>query len=195
MERKLIKIEEHDNVAVAVESIKRGQTVIAGQTEVTAQEDIPFGHKIALRDIEAEEAVIKYGYAIGHASCPIKKGSWVHSHNLATNLKGMLTYTYEPDIPARPMFPVFHVHFADTSARMETWVYETRFGSSPLYHASIQRYGCWPTWRPGNTGNSVTAFMPIPTMQGVPSSVMILKQHKKSWPALSIIPMQEAYCW
>lgn len=99
MERKLIKIEEHDNVAVAVESIKRGQTVIAGQTEVTAQEDIPFGHKIALRDIEAEEAVIKYGYAIGHASCPIKKGSWVHSHNLATNLKGMLTYTYEPDIP------------------------------------------------------------------------------------------------
>ena len=99
MERKLIKIEEHDNVAVAVESIKRGQTVIAGQTEVTAQEDIPFGHKIALRDIEAEEAVIKYGYAIGHASCPIKKGSWVHSHNLATNLKGVLTYTYEPDIP------------------------------------------------------------------------------------------------
>ena len=99
MERKLIKIEEHDNVAVAVESIKRGQTVIAGQTEVTAQEDIPFGHKIALRDIEAEEAVIKYGYAIGHASCPIKKGSWVHSHNLATNLKGMLTYTYEPDTP------------------------------------------------------------------------------------------------
>ena len=74
MERKLIKIEEHDNVAVAVESIKRGQTVIAGQTEVTAQEDIPFGHKIALRDIEAEEAVIKYGYAIGHASCPSKKG-------------------------------------------------------------------------------------------------------------------------
>ena len=58
MERKLIKIEEHDNVAVAVESIKRGQTVIAGQTEVTAQEDIPFGHKIGLRVIEAEEAVI-----------------------------------------------------------------------------------------------------------------------------------------
>ena len=56
------------------------------------------GQKYALCDIAAGENVIKYGNPIGHATRDIRAGEWVHSHNLATNLSGELTYTYDPEI-------------------------------------------------------------------------------------------------
>lgn len=52
------------------------------------------GHKYALTDIKAGENVIKYGFPIGHATCDIFKGEHVHTHNLKTNLKDNLEYTY-----------------------------------------------------------------------------------------------------
>ena len=53
------------------------------------------GHKYARCDIKADENIIKYGFPIGHALCDIKKGEHVHSHNLKTNLKGSVDYTYK----------------------------------------------------------------------------------------------------
>ena len=52
------------------------------------------GHKYALCDIPKGENVIKYGSPIGHATQNIKKGDHVHTHNVKTNLKGNLEYTY-----------------------------------------------------------------------------------------------------
>ena len=52
------------------------------------------GHKYALRDINCGENIIKYGSPIGHATCDIKKGDHVHTHNVKTNLSGNLEYTY-----------------------------------------------------------------------------------------------------
>lgn len=52
------------------------------------------GHKYALVDIKKGENVIKYGSPIGHATCDIKVGEHVHTHNLKTNLSGELEYTY-----------------------------------------------------------------------------------------------------
>lgn len=74
---KLLTINAADNVAVAIEAVG----------------DIPAGHKVALRDIAEGEAVIKYGFPIGHATQPIKAGEWVHSHNLATSLGENLDYS------------------------------------------------------------------------------------------------------
>ena len=54
------------------------------------------GHKYALRDIREGENIIKYGNPIGHATCDIKAGEHVHTHNVKTNLAGNLEYTYEP---------------------------------------------------------------------------------------------------
>lgn len=54
------------------------------------------GHKYARRNIEAGEAVIKYGYPIGKATEDIAKGELVHSHNLKTLLAGVQEYTYTP---------------------------------------------------------------------------------------------------
>ena len=57
--------------------------------------DAASGHKYALCKIQAGEDVIKYGQPIGHATCDIDEGAWVHTHNLATNLSGKLEYDYQ----------------------------------------------------------------------------------------------------
>ncbi len=88
----LIHIHEADNVAVALRPVAAG-TVFAG---AVAGEDIPQGHKMALRPIAAGEMVIKYGLPIGHATREIASGQWVHTHNMATNLSGEVEYTYHP---------------------------------------------------------------------------------------------------
>ncbi len=56
------------------------------------------GHKYAVRDIAQGENIIKYGEAIGHAVCSIKKGELVHTHNLKTNLSGKVEYVYNHSI-------------------------------------------------------------------------------------------------
>lgn len=63
--------------------------------------DIESGHKYALADIAEGENVVKYGFPIGHATQPIKKGEHVHTHNLKTNLKDKLSYTYQPKCEAQ----------------------------------------------------------------------------------------------
>ena len=49
---KVIQISRLDNVAVALHPIKKGEEVTAGGITVTALEDIPQGHKIALKPIK-----------------------------------------------------------------------------------------------------------------------------------------------
>ena len=54
------------------------------------------GHKYALCDIKSGENIIKYGNPIGHATADIKKGEHIHTHNMKTNLSGVIEYTYTP---------------------------------------------------------------------------------------------------
>ena len=89
-----IHIHPNDSVAVALKAIPAG-TVFEG---VTAADDIPQGHKMALRPMAEGAQVIKYGFSIGHTLAPISPGEWVHTHNMKTNLSGELEYTYEPSI-------------------------------------------------------------------------------------------------
>lgn len=96
---KLIRIYKTDNVAVAVSELDAGQTVSFEGGSITANERVPFGHKLALTDIAEGGQVIKYGNVVGHASKPIKKGDWVHSHNMATNLSGIIDYQFHGDYP------------------------------------------------------------------------------------------------
>lgn len=91
-----IKINENDNVIVALKELVPGETVTAGDTVITVCEVIPAGHKMAIRDIAAGAEVIKYGFRIGNAKEAIKAGQWVHVHNVGTTLGDLLEYTYEP---------------------------------------------------------------------------------------------------
>ena len=51
---------------------------------LTAKDDIPLGHKLALGDIKSGDTIIKYGHDIGKAVADIPKGCHVHVHNLKT---------------------------------------------------------------------------------------------------------------
>lgn len=62
---------------------------------LTAQGDIPAGHKYALCDVKKNDFIIKYGEIIGRATCDIKKGEWVHSHNVKSHLDEKMSYTYD----------------------------------------------------------------------------------------------------
>ena len=89
---KTLIINKLDNVAVALTNLNKDE-VYEG---VTLIEDIPCGHKFALKDISENSNVIKYGYPIGHATKNILKGSHVHVSNTKTNLSGELQYSYHP---------------------------------------------------------------------------------------------------
>ena len=45
-------------------------------------EDVPMGHNVALSDIAAGAAVIRYGQTIGFAGQPIRAGEWVAESKL-----------------------------------------------------------------------------------------------------------------
>lgn len=91
-----IRIHEADNVAVALRPFAKGETVTVGGYEVTTLEEVPQGHKFAIKPIAAGGDVIKYGFRIGNAKEDIPAGGWVHVHNLKTALGDLLTYEYEP---------------------------------------------------------------------------------------------------
>ncbi len=91
-----IKINENDNVIVAIKELKKGEKTSVDITEVEALEDIPAGHKMAIKDIKKDTDVIKYGFRIGTAKEDIKAGQWIHTHNVKTALGDLLEYKYEP---------------------------------------------------------------------------------------------------
>lgn len=91
-----LRIHPDDNAAVALKPLRAGDVLTADGTKTTLIEDIPQGHKFSLCDIPAGGAVIKYGAPIGAAKEDIRKGSWIHTHNMKTGLGDVLTYTYQP---------------------------------------------------------------------------------------------------
>ncbi|MGO4834563.1 UxaA family hydrolase, partial [Rhizobiaceae sp. 2RAB30] len=75
---RFIKLSHADNILLAVDPFANGEK--AG--DVVARARIPRGHKMALRDIAADEPIVKYGQTIGFARGPITAGDWVHEHNV-----------------------------------------------------------------------------------------------------------------
>lgn len=83
MKPNAILINSKDNVAVTLIDIPQGSKVILPDRKVfKARGNIPYSHKVALRDIPKGAGLIKYGERIGFASIPIARGEWVHTHNL-----------------------------------------------------------------------------------------------------------------
>ena len=128
---KFLKINPDDNVAVAIVPLKKGGCISVDGKEIFLQEDIPAGHKVALKDFAENEDIIKYGYAIGHARCAIIKGAWVNERNIKTNLEGLLEYSYSPkwaelNIPNRNLsFMGYRRKSGEVGIRNEIWVIPT----------------------------------------------------------------------
>lgn len=79
-------MDDDDNVVTCVAEVSAGQNVVYQRNHqictLKAEENIPYCHKIALRDLDTGDAVIKYGELIGKTNQPIKKGYWVSHLNI-----------------------------------------------------------------------------------------------------------------
>lgn len=80
-----------DSVAVVVvENVKAGMALKGWimdedrMIDVQARQDIPIGHKVALKDMALGDTVIKYGIDMGKVVAPIKAGEHAHVHNIKT---------------------------------------------------------------------------------------------------------------
>ncbi len=129
-ETKLIHISDIDNVAVAIHPVHKGEVLSYNGGVVTALEEIPQGHKIAVKAISNGGQIIKYGYSIGHAEANIAEGSWVHTHNMKTNLKGEVDYTYDPvECELPPLSPKTFMGYeredGRAGVRNEVWIIPT----------------------------------------------------------------------
>ena len=83
MEKALV-IDERDNVATAISQLKSGEVVSlslgSNRLDVQLTDDIPFGHKFAIRHIDKGDDVMKYGERIGRSLSVINVGNHVHTH-------------------------------------------------------------------------------------------------------------------
>ena len=83
-----LKVTDLDNVAtIFANGITDGPEVEVRDKKGNAETvkvigDVPYGHKIAVKDIKKGELIMKYGEEIGIATKDIVKGEYVHVHNL-----------------------------------------------------------------------------------------------------------------
>jgi altronate hydrolase len=128
---KVIRINEKDNVAVALTDIANGDTVSIDNKVIHIVSVIPQGHKFATTSIKKNDDVVKYGYPIGHAISDIKEGEHVHYHNTKTNLEGLLDYTYNPKLEdvnftdRNLTFQGYKRKNGDVGIRNEIWIVPT----------------------------------------------------------------------
>lgn len=82
----VIIIDTKDNVGVVVEWIKKDDdleyTFNKEKHQIKSLDDIRIYHKVAIKDINKGDNIVKYGEHIGIASKDIKIGEHVHVHNV-----------------------------------------------------------------------------------------------------------------
>ncbi|RXZ83993.1 altronate dehydratase [Paenibacillaceae bacterium] len=103
MKNEWVQLHRNDHVIVALRPFAKGEEVYlhggeegAADQKLILQADVPKGHKILIKSVRQGEDILKFGYSIGRAKEDLAAGSWVHTHNMATGLKGLLEYAYEP---------------------------------------------------------------------------------------------------
>jgi len=90
MKHGILLHEPQDDVGVAVADLKKGSTIGALTLEgkpagkVKLLNNVPLGHKVALRNLPKNKPVLKYGRPVGKAVQDIARGAHVHTHNVKT---------------------------------------------------------------------------------------------------------------
>jgi altronate dehydratase small subunit len=85
MTTRAIVLSRSDNVGTLIDPGREGENCALqgeAQGEVRLLQDVPFGHKVCIRETPAGADVLKYGQVIGKSSKPIRVGEHVHVHNI-----------------------------------------------------------------------------------------------------------------
>ncbi|SHE76244.1 UxaA family hydrolase [Alkalibacter saccharofermentans] len=129
--KKFIKINEADNVVVALSDLEQDQKISLNSEEILIKDNIKRGHKMAINNIKDGEDIIKYGAPIGHATKDIGAGEWVHSHNTKTNLSGISEYNFDQALNSlnkekgKYVFQGYRRRNKDVGIRNELWIVPT----------------------------------------------------------------------
>ncbi len=100
-----IRAHERDNVAIVANpgSLPAGTRFSCG---LVLSEAVPEAHKVALRDLEKGDAIVRFGEMIGRAERSISRGSWVREELIvlpaAPELEGLALATAVPQ-PLPPL--------------------------------------------------------------------------------------------
>lgn len=154
-------------MAVALEPLPQGTAVNLpsdnGVLSVILLQDIPAGHKIALKDFSSGEDVIKYGFPIGHVITDVAKGCCIDHNCLKTNLGGLDDYKYDPVltdmVPARRKrtFNGFRRSSGDVGIRNEIWIIPTVGCVNGVARAIAERLAQEKSGRMGSV-DAIVAF-------------------------------------
>jgi (2R)-sulfolactate sulfo-lyase subunit alpha len=88
MKKGILLHEADDDVGVAAMDLKAGEEIQAVTldgvpvTPIKLVDDVPLGHKVAMRDMSEKKHILEYGHEIGYAAISIVKGAHVHTHNI-----------------------------------------------------------------------------------------------------------------
>ncbi|EAT2185862.1 D-galactarate dehydratase [Salmonella enterica] len=86
VKKNAVVIHPQDGVATAITALRTGETatMFIGEQEISVvlRQAVPFGHKFAICDVPFHGEVYKYGESIGRATQEIKRGDYVHVHNV-----------------------------------------------------------------------------------------------------------------
>ena len=80
-----MRLSPADNVAVALRSLKAGETVALDGVALVIARNIPVGHKLAARAIAKGELIVKYSCPIGTATAAVEAGEPLHAGNVETS--------------------------------------------------------------------------------------------------------------
>jgi altronate hydrolase len=145
--KNFLKINEKDNIILALIDLKKDETLDVNGYTINVKEDIPRGHKIALKEIMKNESIIKYGFPIGHALTAIAPGEHVHTHNTKTNLSGTQDYQYTPKHSPNPYdkdekrtFKGYRRENGNVGIRNELWIVPTVGCVNGIAEKMIKRF-------------------------------------------------------
>lgn len=91
----LLLMSPDDNCLIARLELKAGTTLSMDGQPIVLAEDIHLGHKVARRNLQPGDKVMRYGAIIGTATAPIAIGAHIHTHNLESDY--IPTYTLDQD--------------------------------------------------------------------------------------------------
>lgn len=81
----VLRIHPNDNICVAIHPLAAGAAVICGEIHFTVLENVRIGAKLALRDLNQDDHVIKFGEPIGTLKQGVPVGGYIHTHNLGSD--------------------------------------------------------------------------------------------------------------
>ncbi len=131
MMKEFIKIHDEDNVLVVLRTYTTGETIEFNGIKIRANDDIPKGHKIAIKEIKKNDVVIKYGQPIGFVLEDIVPGDHIHVHNTKTKLRGTNDYSFNQNLADRDIqnegrvFMGYRRKDGSVGIRNELWIVPT----------------------------------------------------------------------